>query len=354
MPRGSLAYSFYEKIPYIHKHLLKHADTKEIKYLFVTPFSNGGLSVCERSQEPIYRIVTSCEKSDKALKKFFDQGFIIKNIFLNNYVRYSPLIQEYAKKHGTKVSVCEHSWFPASQWHLDPVGFSHESLLAKSRLDNVNIDIEKEKEKIKEYKKDLIQHKYSINKPYIVLILQKTQDITIDIGYPDFPGWQRIIDWANSLRIDKEILIIKLRHTLFKLKRLGESYVFPKDSIVIQSKRVNNNILKNANLVIGVNSTMLYEASLIYNKPVLALGSSWFDAHHPEVIKKIKIDDKIERPVVSEEDLNYRAKMFYIMSKMQIPKKFYSIKQPLEFANDFLKKHAQASQIKKIEDWVDV
>jgi len=281
---------------------------------------------------------------DSILKKMIRDEIEIKNILFGNVVTCSDIMRRYLVDKGISVTSYELGWFPHYKTtHFDPLGFSDKSLLAKSRLDNVP-DIKCD---LKLFKKQKIIHPLS-NKQYILLVLQDTNDSTIVHGYPDFKNWQTIINFANSLKLGNEILAIKMHPKNIKHKIKID---VPKNAIKITSTHTNHDLLENANLVIGVNSTMLYEASLLYDKPVLALGNSWFDAH-PEVAKKVKITDRnIDRPIVNVGDIKYRRKMFHIMMKMQMPShKNVSDNADLDYICRFLKHHDKISKVKKITD----
>jgi len=80
----------------------------------------------------------------------------------------------------------------------------------------------------------------------------------------------------------------------------------------------------------------------------LALGNSWFD-NHPEVVQKVNItDDNIEIKQPSNQDLDYRKKMFHIMTKMQTA---VTSSNSYDNIKSLLVKHEQANSISKIENW---
>jgi len=324
-------------------------EDKFVDFLFITPYCNAGRTLASAFEGRMKILLTGVKKAEDVLFDLFSKGLIVKNLIFNNASIYSERTINYAKDNNIKVSSHEQGWFPHYQTlHFDPLGFSSHSLLAKSRLDNIDINIDKIKDIIKNYKNTFAVNEniFKLNKPYILLITQHTGDATIQHDYNDFESWQKIIDFADKIKKKNELLVIKINPQNVKSK---DVMILPHGSIAIQNKCFNNDLLANANAVIGVNSTMLYEASLLYDKPVIALGDSWFNCH-PEVVQKAKIiDENIEIRQPSEKDISYRKKMFYIMTKMQTPIISSSLRTRVK---DFLMKHEQANSIKKIEDWM--
>ncbi len=347
---------------------LNHDKNKEIDFLFLTPWVNGSIFFTRFLKDKSRRMIIGRSRhrdNNKKIMSLFKSGLKTKNILISSHCNIGQEVKDFINKNKINLSFYEHGWFPSSTVQFDPQGFSYDSLLSDSRLDNFDIDQEKIKKDIEKYKAKYIKfNKFNIDAKYIVVILQFTKDVTIKNGFPDFKGWQNVVDFAESIRNKNEIIIVKMHPKNYHLK---ESVVMPIKSMAIQDSFFNDDILSNAELVIGVNTTMLYEASLLYNKPVIALGESWFNGH-PEVVKKVKITDtNIERPVVTESDINYRMKMFYFMTRMQAPlvNERFSIehtkehhkknitKHSKEYIESFLEKHYEASKIKKIEDWIE-
>lgn len=322
------------------KIILKYNEKKVINYLFLTPFCNGSNGFAEILKPDSDILVTPHNKAEENINKLFDDGITIKNVIFNNSVVYTEKLKKIFCNMGIKASSYERGWFPHSSWHFDPDGFSHNSLLAKSRLDKIEINDKDVSREIDFYKKSINIGKKTLDIPdkYIIVIMQHTNDATIVHGYPEFSGWQSIIDYADKLRKKDEVLLIKVHP-----QNINESIKIPSNSIIVNSKLYNNSLLEKAEVVIGVNSTMLYEASLIFNRPVVALGESWFNGHR-EVVYKTKIGD-LNRPTVSEDDIRYRQKMFKIMTKMQL--KDLSKKGIIDM-------HEKVSKISKIEDWFNL
>ncbi len=323
---------------------------KEVDFLFVTPFSDGSFKEAMAIEKvgKIGKIVLALAFNvERVIKKILENKIKIKNMIFTHMEVDKSFINK-LRERGIQVSFCGHGWFPYHTKHFDPNGFAHKSLFANSNFSHLQIDKDVMKKCIKEYKKAYEEQSkknnlFKIQGPYTVVILQKTRDVTISEGYRDFKSWQQIIDFAHSLLDKKEILIIKA-HTDQQQQR--EKLVTPSNSIIVQSKLFNDDILSNAKLVVGVNSTMLYEASLLYNKPVIALGESWFNGH-PEAIKKVKITDtKIKRPIVTKSGIDYRMKMFYIMRNIQTTGNIEG------YGYELIYMHNKASRVKKIEDWL--
>lgn len=328
-------------------------EDREVEYLFVTPFSNGCVGVIDGMPEgKAKRLIVGVDRAETELLNIINNGKIdIKNILFNNAIRFSEEFRNISKQKNIKISSYELGWFPHYRvWHCDPHGFSSCSLLAKSRLDNINIDIDRAKVKIQHYKEKWISESpiFNFNKKYILVVMQHIEDSTIVHDYPDFVSWQKIIDFADSLREKGQALIVKVNPQNIKSK-IG--VILPENSIAVQSKEFNNYLLSNADVVVGVNSTMLYEASLLYDKPVIAMGNSWFDSHS-EVVQKVNIKDKIEIKYPSEKDLEYRKKMFEVMLKMQTGATHQGNNE--ESSKMLCEKHKEASSVEKIEDWFNV
>jgi len=331
------------------KPSFKIASTdKKVEFLLVTPFSNGSSDMVKFFPLRGRVLVANNNSAEKRINSLLTQGVEIKNIIFTHLKVRREYVKNLREK-GMRVSFYGHGWFPYFTKHFDPAGFAQDSLLANSNLDSLDVDTQKIKLDIDAYK-----NKYMINKktkaleigvPYIVVVLQMTKDVTIKDGYHGFESWQKIVDFAYGLLNKGEILVIKAHVSQYgKMEKI----VAPLNSILVQSKLFNHSILTNAELVVGVNSTMLYEASVLYHKPVLALGDSWFNAH-PKAIKRCDINDpNIQRPIVDEDALNYRAKLFHSMKKIQTTPFIHN------FGHNFIDMHYKASSITNIDEWFAV
>lgn len=335
----------------------KNLSNKNIKFLFLLAGSPIGLkSISEIMSKTSITIIISnqqdIESNDQTILSIIDKNRGIKDILVGSKLEISDKIKNILNYYKINLSYFEHGWFSSDTKAFDPLGFAQDSLLAKSRLDDVvkKVNHDKIQKDIDSYKKNQMPlSKFDMGNKYIVVILQFTHDITITRGFKDFTNWQAVVNFADKQRRPGEFLVVKMHPLNFELK---ESINMPHHSVAVQSDIMNSNILQDAELVVGINTTMLYEASLLYNRPVMALGDSWFDCH-PEVVKKVKItDENIERPVLNSEDIDYRRAMFYIMNRMQTINEIYD-DNTLKTAEDFINKHNEASKIKQIEDWVE-
>ncbi len=332
---------------------LSEKEENNIEFLFVTPFANGCLGPLNGMPEnSSKRLIIGINEAENKIKYLIENKKLkVRNILFNNAIIYSKNFINYCFSMNIKISSFELGWFPHYRvWHCDPCGFSSNSMLSKSRLDDIEIDIEYINHLLQIYKNKWakIENTFDIKNNYILLIMQHDKDATILHDAPFFTNWQDIINFSERVKQNKnQIIVIKVnpQNVASQTKIL-----LPHNSIAIQSKKFNNYLLAHADMVIGINSTMLYEASLLYDKPVLALGNSWFDSH-PEIVKKVNInDEKIDEPIVSKNDILYRRKMFYIMTKMQtpiIPKNLNKMS-----AHVLCQKHFQASSVKNIKDWL--
>lgn len=337
----------------IRQYLIDKDVDKEPEYLFVTPYCNGCEGIIKRIPDRAKRIIVGYSETETKLFELFDAGVRPKNILFNNVSPCTPKTRKFVQKNDINVSSYELGWFPHRQtWHFDPWGFSDKSMLAQSRLDNVEIDHDAVSADIESHKSQyMIDNKdMKLRFPYILLVFQHTKDTTVTYGYPEFTKWQDIIEFADKMREHSKMKLVIKMHPQNKGK--AESIIPPPNCLIVQSKEWNPYILENAVAVVGINSTMLYEASLLYDKPVVALGSSWFDVHH-EVVKKWDISCWPVVFEITKEEIAYRKKMFYIMKAMQTMTSGQLVASTTPFIDDFLAKHHQAAQVKKIEDWVN-
>lgn len=285
------------------------------------------------------------ESAEKHLNHLIESSCTPRHILFHNVIPITPKIRKICQKIGSTVCSYELGWFPHRKtWHFDPLGFSNHSLLSQSRLDDIDIDLDRCMIDIEEYKKKwMIQRRMTNHKKFILVVLQKTSDSTIQYGYPDFNGWESIVELAKRWRKKNEHIVVKT-HPMGSKLDIKDS----KNIHIVSHMKCNIDLLKRASLVIGVNSTMLYEASLLYNKPVFALGDSWFDSH-PEVVTKIDIyDDRPQQTIVTQDDILYRTKMFLIMRSMQM-----NLSQNRDDSiRDFSQKVDMVSQVQNINDWI--
>ncbi len=321
------------------------SKNKYVEYLFISPFANGGKFAAQHIPEKCRLLPCSREKTSLVLEKIFNNNIRIDNILLANSGEINNNIKKYIKENKINLSYYEKGFFPhIGRWFFDSHGFCGNSLLAHSRIDHLNIDEDLSAKMINQYiQKYVYKDKdFKLQKHFIVVIMQHPSDGTVCLGYKNFHGWQEIIDWVSSeVRKKGELLILKM-HPSNVVTR--EKIILPENSIAIQTKIFNDYLLKYSNLIIGINSSLLFEASMIYNKPTVALGESWFTCH-PEIAPIVKIGDKFRRPFITPEIIKYRRKMFYLLDKMQTKKEFDYKK--------FFDLHYKASKITKIEEWID-
>jgi len=317
---------------------------KHVKYLFVSPFVNGGKFVASSIPLQAKIFPTKKHKTSDSLMYLFKNGLEVENMLIANACVVTNELKKYIKDNDIKVSFYEKGFFPhVGRWIFDNEGYFCESLLSKSRIEDIDINEQEVQKSIDEYKhKHIKQNRHlTIDGSFITFVMQHPDDGTIQQGFDNFNGFQKIIDWIRSSVLEKnEYLIVKM-HPSNHLTQ--EKINIPDKSIAIQSKDFNDSIIRNSELVIGINSSLLHDASIIYHKPVLSLGKSWFTSH-PEISPIISMADKIiKRPVIDDSIISYRRKMFYLLNKMQTP-------YQCDF-KDFLYMHKKAQNIKAIEDW---
>jgi len=325
--------------------------------VFVTPFRNGIKYFYVHSNDHVksLKLAIGCpssfeamvEKTDKKLEKLIFEGKIPKRVVFENYCNCSSDMRKMLEDLDVKVSSSERGWFPHYKTiTLDPWGFSSKSLISQSRLDDVEFDEEQVTKGIRWSRGICYGTKddAKIDRPYILLVLQHTRDNTLQYDFPSFISWQKIIDFVHSIREPGELLVIKKHPCMSEYKT---DLTAPPDAIITDKHILNFSLLENANMVIGINSTMLYEASILFNRSVVGFGESWFNGH-PEIIKKVKFGEPFERPVVTEKELEYRKKFYHLISRTQV-----WIERP-DFIEKFFEKHDKVSQVKTIKELASV
>lgn len=327
----------------MREQIKEYGNEHFVKYLFITPFCNGCEGILKYLPDG-RRLICSAKETDDVVREILKKSHL-ENIFFNNACQINQETRFFLKNAGVKFSFIEAGWFPHYKtWGFDSQGWLNESLLAKSRLDAIEVDHNEISRNIDWYIKNCCQSKpIDFSREYVLFVMQHTKDSSIIYGYPEFKNWSLLIAYVKERFADDKLLVIKMHPQ----NANQDKVVLPHDCILIQDKSYNYSLMKNAECVVGVNSTMLYEASLLFGKQVFAFGNSWFDAH-PEVVTKIKTHDKIEfsKKDITESDKKYRQKFFKALLSLQTKPGA----KKSDLITDILYMHNRINRIGKISD----
>jgi len=222
----------------------------------------------------------------------------IHNVLMNNTADWEWELKTKCKKDGVPVITFEDGFIPHySSFHFDRKGFCWNSSVPFRSAHNY------EPVKPPSSKYDMKNPGVSFEK-FVFVPLQTRGDSTILHG-SDIVSMEDFVRKLRKLIPEGYGVVIK-NHPKEKQKIQNINGVQTVDAGL-------GWLLKNADVVAGINSTVLLEASLVFNKPTYYFGKSWYD-NHPKVCRFNDLNTTLEPYKV---DTNYRQRFWSLLSSMQ-------------------------------------
>ncbi|MCW0220562.1 MAG: hypothetical protein OJI67_19705, partial [Prosthecobacter sp.] len=251
-------------------------------YAWTCPYSSLGI-------EPYYgihhgnlygkKVVTELNFR-KLLNKFPDRPEIM---IMGNFIMDRAAITSLCRENAINLAHSEDGFFPHyGVSHIDPLGFCWESSLPRMvflRATDTDrkIATESRKQWLNRPNKQLLD---GIKKPFVLWPMQLIGD---KVNYWDLGNveWCQLISHFRQCLPENFQLVIKehpraAAADVYGLNALASEL---KNTILVSRRTDLASLLRNCHAVGGANSTVLYEARLMYNKPVYAYARSWFTNH---------------------------------------------------------------------------
>lgn len=204
------------------------------------------------------------------------------------FIPFKHAMDQWAAKHGVKVSHGELGWFPHyDTFHLDPEGFCWSSSIPRTPFVN---DPSKTYEYAKAMRTALRSDKHRplpsmYRPPYAIWTCQLTSDKVNEYGV-NTRDWSPYIAHFRSL-LPEHIQLVVRPHPKSHQRASQETNPYRRmvrvlenlpNTVLCRSGKFED-VVAEAEMVAGMNSTALYEAKLLYGKPAYAYAPSWYSGH---------------------------------------------------------------------------
>lgn len=230
-------------------------------------------------------------------------------LIMGNFIRDRGNIKARALDLGLDVVHGEDGFLPHySTLHADPVGFCWESSLCSMKFPG------KVPDTVVNYFAHLVEHAnklvrrnpFEANTKNVLFPLQLLNDQVNAQGLGVRGDWTEYIALARKLLPEDVILWVKQHPRAIRAADLETRWAMTQRNVKMYNGKLED-ALYYCDGVVGMNSTVLTEARLLYNKPVWAFAKSWYTGH-PDLVCLVKADmqvlpevDKIDTGVSTDE-----------------------------------------------------
>jgi ADP-heptose:LPS heptosyltransferase len=216
-------------------------------------------------------------------QKINTSEYLPETMLIHNFVNDRVDITLRCIEAGINILHTEDGFFPHyGTFHADPVGFCWESSLTRMifrRCDNASRELSKRLrcEWLNFEKQEL---PIEIKKPYVVWPLQLIHD-RVNFWDLNVTEWTALIDHFRKSLPEEYQLVIKPHPKAMPRDMEGiKEYVDENSNTVLLQNGVNlKTLVYYSNAVAGANSSVLYEARLMFHKPVYAYARGWYTNH---------------------------------------------------------------------------
>lgn len=247
---------------------------------------------------------------DSKIKTLQDFRSIIKEkevelLIMGNFIADRHEIRNEAIRQGIPVVHGEDGFIPHySTLHADPTGFCWESSLTRMAFDPDDV-VDYERDIVADLLYDLREkvptNTYS-GKPYVLLPLQLIGDRVNKFGLNISGDWSKVINHARACVPAEYDIVVKPHPRGSKKEFTTYEAMAKRDKSIRWVPKGNlHQLINESSGVIGMNSTVLTEARLIFNKPVWAYGKSWY-TNHIQLVYPVCLD-QAPRKLIMEQEL---------------------------------------------------
>jgi capsule polysaccharide export protein KpsC/LpsZ len=196
-------------------------------------------------------------------------------VIWNGYQHSSQQVANLCRHRNIPFCFLEWGMLPQSEtFFVDPFGFCGDSILAKdlSWIKQEDFDL------LNETRRNL-QLKYPVEqKDYILVPLQIENDTQV-LNYSHYNNMEQVVEEIENMYPDKKILVRLHPKSTNKDRKFNRAEIAPADIDFFE-------LAKNAELVVAVTSTTLYESGIL-GVPVKALGKHPLSIQPKENFEKI-------------------------------------------------------------------
>lgn len=221
-------------------------------------------------------------------------------IFMGNFIMERAGILSVCREYGINTVHCEDGFFPHySTLHLDPLGFCWESSLPTLTFRECSA---KQRQRASVAREEWLNFRSqplpdAIRPPFVFWPLQLIGD---RVNAHDL----NLKDWSGLLRhfrasLPAEFQLVVKEHPRSRAKDnegIGELVRALPNTVQIPKDTHLKSLLRECSGVAGANSSVLYEARLMFHKPAYAYARGWF-TNHPELFMPVAKHDFQPRPL---------------------------------------------------------
>ena len=253
-----------------------------------------------------YRVFSTIPRTNgnETVKWFQKNNFNIETVMMNNCADWDPQMRTFCGKKGLPVITYEDGFIPHySGLHFDRKGFCWDSSFPHENISKY--PDKKENFNISSY--DMEPAIANLEKPFVFVPLQMLGDSVILHG-SDVKSWDSFVNKVRDDVPEEYDLVVK-NHP-----RESSKYDTNNPTIRVIDSGLGWAITE-CEFVVGVNSGVLYESALIFNKPVYYYGRSWYD-RHPEICRPAH--GKLEKYDINKNIETYRRRFWQFMKSKQL------------------------------------
>ncbi len=228
-------------------------------------------------------------------------------MLLANFPRGRLGIVSLCREFGINVVHGEDGFFPHYEtMHADPLGFCWESSLPRMIFRCCSDAARKRAGLARQHALAIpaVALPPEVHKPFVLWPLQLIED-QVNVWDLSVDSWVELIS-NFRMRLPKNYQLVIKEHprgAARDVKGLAELVIELPNTMLSYQGAPLGSLLRECNAVAGANSTVLYEARLIHNKPVYAYARSWF-TNHEELFAPLKLGrtdplprfDRVEDP----------------------------------------------------------
>ena len=253
-----------------------------------------------------YRVFSTIPRTngEETVKFYENNNFNIQTVMMNNCSDWEPKMRTFCKKKEIPIITYEDGFIPHyTSLHFDRRGFCWESSFP---FENISKYPDKE-DNFNMSKYDMECPSVKLSKSFVFVPLQMLGDSVILHG-SDVKSWDKFVERVRGDVPEEYELVVK-NHPRERTK-----YESNDPSIHVIDSGLGWAI-NNCEFVVGVNSGVLYESAIVFDKPVYYYGKSWYD-RHPEICRPAR--GKLETYAINNDITTYRRKFWQFMKSKQL------------------------------------
>ena len=232
--------------------------------------------------EHLYRVKVRRESEFRKLLAHYQH--LPEIVLMGNFIVERASILSLCREWGVNTVHNEDGFFPHYKTaHADPLGFCWESSLSRMVFRECmplqQQSAEQARQEWLNFQPAVLPD--SVKRPFVFTPLQLIKD---KVNYWDL----KLKDWTGLLRelrvsLPGEIQLVIKEHPRSRSRDVAGVYELVRDlpnTVLVPPRMHLKSLLKECSAVAGANSSVLYEARLMFHKPTYAFARSWFTGHN--------------------------------------------------------------------------